>query len=48
MSVGKKNSKSTIPARLWPLLGLNFFMADMQSGIGPFIGVFLLRAGSGR
>ena len=41
MSAGKKNSKSTIPARLWPLLGLNFFMADMQSGIGPFIGVFL-------
>jgi predicted MFS family arabinose efflux permease len=28
-------------ARLWPLLAVNFFMADMQSGIGPFIGVFL-------
>jgi MFS family permease len=27
--------------RLWPLLALNFFMADMQSGIGPFVGVFL-------
>jgi MFS family permease len=26
---------------LWPLLALNFFMADMQSGIGPFVGVFL-------
>jgi MFS family permease len=25
-----------------PLEALNFFMADMQSGIGPFLGVFLL------
>ncbi len=32
-------------ARLWPLLGVNFFMADMQSGIGPFVGVFLLEKG---
>ena len=31
--------------RLWPLLAVNFFMADMQSGIGPFIGVFLLERG---
>ncbi len=31
--------------RLWPLLALNFFMADMQSGIGPFVGVFLLQHG---
>ncbi|MCC8972466.1 MFS transporter [Bradyrhizobium brasilense] len=31
----------TSPARLWPLLAVNFFMADMQSGIGPFVGVFL-------
>ncbi|MDE2378790.1 MFS transporter [Bradyrhizobium sp.] len=31
--------------RLWPLLGVNFFMADMQSGIGPFLGVFLLERG---
>ena len=28
-----------------PLLALNFFMADMQSGIGPFLGVFLLAHG---
>ncbi len=28
-------------SRLWPLFALNFFMADMQSGIGPFVGVFL-------
>jgi MFS family permease len=27
--------------RLWPLLAVNFFMADMQSGIGPFVAVFL-------
>jgi predicted MFS family arabinose efflux permease len=31
--------------RLWPLLAINFFMADMQSGIGPFVGVFLLERG---
>ena len=28
-------------AARWPLESLNFFMADMQSGIGPFLGVFL-------
>jgi MFS family permease len=27
------------------LLAVNFFMADMQSGIGPFVGVFLLERG---
>jgi MFS family permease len=32
-------------ARLWPLLAVNFFMADMQSGVGPFVGVFLLERG---
>ncbi|UDL95249.1 MFS transporter [Lichenihabitans sp. PAMC28606] len=26
---------------VWPLQSLNFFMADMQAGIGPFLGVFL-------
>ena len=31
--------------RLWPLLAVNFFMADMQSGIGPFVGVFLAQSG---
>lgn len=30
---------------LWPLLALNFFMADFQAGIGPFLGVFLLDHG---
>lgn len=34
----KPKDKAT---RLWPLLAVNFFMADMQSGIGPFVGVFL-------
>ena len=29
------------------LLALNFFMADMQAGIGPFLGVFLLARGWG-
>ncbi len=32
-------------AGIWPLLSLNFFMADMQAGIGPFLGVFLLAHG---
>jgi MFS family permease len=27
---------------LWPLQSLNFFMADMQAGVVPFLGVFLL------
>lgn len=31
---------------LYALEGLNFFMADVQAGIGPFLGVFCrLRAG---
>jgi len=30
---------------LAPLLALNFFMADMQAGMGPFLGVFLLAHG---
>jgi MFS family permease len=29
----------------WSLLALNFFMADFQAGIGPFLGVFLLAHG---
>jgi len=28
--------------RHYALEGLNFFMADVQAGIGPFLGVFLL------
>jgi len=41
----RSRDKTTTTARLWPLLGLNFFMADMQSGIGPFVGVFLADRG---
>lgn len=39
--------KKDAPARrgIFPLLSLNFFMADMQAGIGPFLGVFLLAHG---
>lgn len=33
------------PHVIWPLLSLNFFMADMQAGIGPFLAVFLLAHG---
>jgi hypothetical protein len=41
MSASKNNARPAKPVRLWPLLALNFFMADLQSGIGPFVGVFL-------
>ena len=30
------------------LQALNFFMADMQAGIGPFLGVFLQQRGGRR
>lgn len=33
------------PRGIWPLQALSFFMADMQAGIGPFLGVFLLAHG---
>ena len=33
------------PRARWALLALNFFMADMQAGVGPFLGVFLLAHG---
>lgn len=40
------NSESVRDGRgRWPLLSLNFFMADMQAGIGPFLGIFLLAHG---
>jgi MFS family permease len=38
-------SKEPVSTAVWPLLSLNFFMADMQAGIGPFLGVFLLAHG---
>ena len=36
-----RSSNALGPGVIWPLLALNFFMADMQAGIGPFLGVFL-------
>jgi MFS family permease len=41
----KQASNEPRPKGIWPLLSLNFFMADMQAGIGPFLGVFLLAHG---
>jgi MFS family permease len=43
----EKHSSSDSGGRrgIWPLQCLNFFMADMQAGIGPFLGVFLLAHG---
>src|ERR1700744_6382822 len=29
----------------WPLQSLNFFMADLQAGVGPFLGIFLAAFG---
>jgi MFS family permease len=40
-----EQGNSVTRKRLWPLESLNFFMADMQAGIGPFLGVFLLARG---
>jgi MFS family permease len=40
-----QTSNKPVAKGLWPLLSLNFFMADMQAGIGPFLGVFLLAHG---
>jgi MFS family permease len=41
----KRASNKAASKGIWPLLSLNFFMADMQAGIGPFLGVFLLAHG---
>jgi MFS family permease len=38
----KQSSDVKTSKGILPLLALNFFMADMQAGIGPFLGVFLL------
>src|SRR5665213_3669726 len=38
-------SKELASEGIRPLLALNFFMADMQAGIGPFLGVYLLAHG---
>jgi hypothetical protein len=39
---GRSDRATEAKRGLWALQGLNFFMADMQAGIGPFLGVFLL------
>ena len=44
MTNDKKQSQSSRKI-LRPLKALNFFMADMQAGIGPFLGIFLLADG---
>ena len=42
VSAGKLKPANGFNGRArWPLLALNFFMADMWSGIGLFVGVFL-------
>ena len=43
--VAQKGSTNEVKRAPWPLLALNFFMADIQAGIGPFLGVFLLAHG---
>ena len=40
-----ESQKELAAKAIWPLLALNFFMADMQAGVGPFVGVFLLAHG---
>jgi len=40
-----RSSLQSASRGIWPLQALNFFMADMQAGIGPFLGVFLLAHG---
>ena len=38
----QQSASLTAAKAIRPLEALNFFMADMQAGIGPFLGVFLL------
>src|SRR3569832_994668 len=45
MASDRSRKSEKAATRLWPLLAINFFMADMQSGIGPFVGVFLAQRG---
>jgi hypothetical protein len=44
-TVVEHNSSVGAHRVIWPLQALNFFMADMPTGIGPFLGVFLLAHG---
>jgi MFS family permease len=44
--MSKQVAKGVTDKRIiWPLQSLNFFMADLQAGIGPFLGIFLLAHG---
>ena len=45
MTMSKQADSRAGNQGIWPLQSLNFFMADMQAGIGPFLGVFLLAHG---
>src|ERR1700761_5238910 len=42
----KQRTTTAVSGRIiWPLQSLNFFMADLQAGVGPFLGIFLLAHG---
>ena len=42
-----KDTAAQVPGHrtIWPLESLSFFMADLQAGIGPFLGIYLLAHG---
>jgi MFS family permease len=42
---GQQSASAETAKAVRPLEALNFFMADMQAGVGPFLGVFLLAHG---
>jgi MFS family permease len=44
-SLVQKSDQTKNPRIIRPLEALNFFMADLQAGIGPFLGIFLLAHG---
>ncbi|EHQ27681.1 MFS transporter [Mucilaginibacter paludis] len=41
----KQNNVTVDKRVIWPLQSVNFFMADLQAGVGPFLGIFLLAHG---
>jgi predicted MFS family arabinose efflux permease len=40
-SADRGDEKPESPKGIWALEALSFFMADVQAGLGPFLGVFL-------
>jgi len=40
-----QNKQQNQTRAIWPVRALNFFIADVQAGLGPFLGVFLLMHG---